>query len=96
MVNHVVMFKFKSTAESAERQSYVETLRSLGKKISEVRRLDVGENIAASPRAYDVVLIAGFEDRQALDRYARHPEHQPVLKRTSEVCENVAVVDYED
>jgi stress responsive alpha/beta barrel protein len=94
MVNHVVMFKFKSTAASAVRQAYIEELRSLGKKISEVRRLDVGENIVASPRAYDVVLIASFDDRQALDRYARHPEHQPVLQRTAQVCENVAVVDY--
>jgi hypothetical protein len=96
MVNHVVMFKFKTTTAPAERRAYIETLRSLGTKISEVRRLDVGENIAASPRAYDVVLIAGFDDRQALDRYARHPEHQPVLQRTSEICENVALVDYED
>lgn len=96
MVNHVVMFKFKSTTPPAERQAYVAELRSLGKKISEVRRLDVGENIVASPRAYDVVLIASFDDREALDRYARHPEHQPVLQRTAQVCENVAVVDYPD
>lgn len=94
MVNHVVMFKFKSTTAPAERLAYVAELRSLGKKISEVRRLDVGENIVPSPRAYDVVLIASFDDREALDRYARHPEHQPVLQRTSQVCENVAVVDY--
>ena len=94
MINHVVMFKFKSTAAAAERQAYIEELRSLGKKISEVRRLDVGENIVASPRAYDVVLIGSFDDREALDRYARHPEHQPVLQRTAQVCENVAVVDY--
>ncbi len=96
MVNHVVMFKFKSTTASAERQAYVGELRSLGEKIAEVRRLDVGENIVTSPRAYDVVLIASFNDREALDRYARHPEHQPVLQRTAQVCENVVVVDYQD
>ncbi len=96
MVNHVVMFKFKSTTAPAERQAYVTELRSLGKKISEVRRLDVGENIVSSPRAYDVVLIASFDNREALDRYARHPEHQPVLQRTAQVCESVAVVDYSD
>ncbi len=96
MVNHVVMFKFKPTTAPAERQAYVAELRSLGKKISEVQRLDVGENIVASPRAYDVVLIASFDDRESLDRYARHPEHQPVLQRTAQVCENVAVVDYPD
>ncbi len=94
MINHVVMFKFKSTTAPADRQSYIAELRSLGKKISEVRRLDVGENIVPSPRAYDVVLIASFNDREALDRYARHPEHQPVLQRTAQVCESVAVVDY--
>ncbi len=94
MVHHVVMFKFKSTTAPAERQAYLKQLRSLGEKISEVRRLHVGENIVASARAYDVVLIASFDDREALDRYARHPEHQPVLQRTSEVCENAAVVDY--
>jgi hypothetical protein len=96
MINHVVMFKFKSTTASAERQAYIEALHALGKQISEVRRMDVGKNIAASPRAYDVVLIASFDDRQALDRYARHPDHQPVLQRTSEICESVAVVDYEE
>jgi len=95
MVNHVVMFKFKSTTAPAERQAYIGELRSLG-KIAEVRRLDVGENIVESPRAYDVVLIASFNDREALGRYARHPEHQPVLQRTAVVCENVAVVDYQD
>jgi hypothetical protein len=96
MINHVVMFKFKSTTALSERQAYVEVLRSLGTKISEVRRLEVGENIAASPRAYDVVLIATFNDREALDRYTRHPEHQPVLQRTGQVCESVAVVDYSE
>ncbi len=96
MVNHVVMFKFKSTATSAERQAHISLLRSLREKISDVRRWDVKENFVSSPRAYDIVLMASFDDRQALDRYARHPEHQPVLQRTPQICENIAVVDYED
>lgn len=94
MVNHVVMFKFKPAVAPEERQTYIKELRSLKNKISQVQGMEVGENVVSSPRAYDVVLIATFADREALDTYARHPEHRPVMQRTGEVCESVAVVDY--
>ena len=51
MINHVVMFKFKSTAAAAERQAYIEELRSLGKKSLKSDSL-TWEKTSSRPRAH--------------------------------------------
>jgi diamine N-acetyltransferase len=93
-LTHVVMFKLKDRRPEASAE-LAERLRGLDGAIPTLRRLEVGVNIIPADRAYDVVLIAHFEDRAGLEAYQKHPVHLPVLAYTREAAESITVVDYE-
>lgn len=94
MLRHVVFFKFKPEIPAAERQDFLALLRGLPAKIPEIVSSEVGEDILGTPRSYHVALISTFAGRDALDAYAKHPDHQPVIARAREICEAIAAVDY--
>jgi hypothetical protein len=95
MIRHVVFFKFKPEASASQRKEVIEQLRALPDKINVIRSFEVGEDIMHSARAWDLVLIATYDDLQALDIYTRHDDHVEVVLRIREVCEAVGSVDYE-
>jgi hypothetical protein len=94
MLRHVVFFKFKPEVPAAARGEFLAMLRGLPAKIPEIVSSEAGEDVLGTPRSYHVALIATFAGREALDVYAKHPEHQPVLARAREICEAVAAVDF--
>ena len=57
--------------------------------------IEVGVNFSESNEAYDVVLIATFENIEALRRYEQDPFHLTVKNFVEGQYENRAVVDYE-
>jgi quinol monooxygenase YgiN len=95
MIKHIVFFRFKPEVAEAEREEFLSMLRALPERISEVLSLEVGVDVVHSPRSFDAALVSTFADLQALDAYAKHPEHQPVLARARDICAQVAAVDYE-
>lgn len=95
MIRHVVFFKFKPEVTPAERRAVLDELRSLPDKIDVIRSYEVGEDILHSPRAWDAVLIATYDDLGALDTYASHDDHVEVVLRLREICDAVGSVDYE-
>ncbi len=94
MIRHIVMFKFKAEATAEQRASLIEAVRALPQKIDVLRGMEVGENITDSPRAFDFVLIADVDDVAGLKAYAAHPDHQPIIKLSGEICEMSRLVDY--
>jgi len=95
MIRHVVFFKFKPEASASGRKEVIEMLRRLPEKIDVIRSFEVGEDILRSARAWDLVLIATYDDLQALDVYIKHDDHVEVISKVREVCEAVGSVDYE-
>jgi hypothetical protein len=94
MIRHAVMFKFKDDVSQDERDTFVGMLHKLAEDISEIRRLEVGQNFTESTRACDLLLLVDVESKEALLTYAQHPDHQPVIKRAGEICAASYVVDY--
>lgn len=94
MLRHVVFFKFKTEVSAAERRDFLALLRGLPAKIPEIVSSEVGEDVLGTPRSYHVALISTFAGRDALDVYAKHPDHQPVIARAKEICEAIAAVDF--
>ncbi len=93
-LTHVIMFKLKDRRpENAA--ALADRLRGLKGAIPSLRHLEVGVNVIPADRAYDVVLIARFEDRAGLDDYQEHPAHLPVLAYAREVAASITAVDYE-
>ena len=75
MIRHVVCQKFadKSDSEEAARR-----LRALVGQVPTLRSMEVGVNELESERAFDLVLIATFDDMEGLHAYDHHPAHEEV------------------
>jgi hypothetical protein len=95
MIRHIVMFRFKADTPQPDRDAFRAMLDGLPAKIAEIQSFETGVDVIRSPRAFDLALIATYADLAALDRYAKHEDHLPVVARSKEICEQVASVDYE-
>jgi len=88
------MFKLKhNSKENSEK--VVNALKTLEGNIDVLRSAEVGINITASERSYDIVLTTEFDNRDALNAYGPHPKHLPVVEIVRLYCSESIVVDYE-
>ncbi len=75
MIKHVVCQKF---ANKADAETAAAMLRALVGKVPTLRSMEAGVNIKESERAFDLALIAVFDDMEGLAAYDAHPAHQEV------------------
>jgi hypothetical protein len=94
MIRHVVLCKFRPSVSEEQRQNAVDTLRALGQSIPEVREWSMGRQALPSSTAYDLALVSGFENVEALETYRNHPNHIRTKNLLTEIADLV-VVDYE-
>ncbi|AOR67025.1 stress responsive protein [Burkholderia stabilis] len=81
MIRHVVMWNVAGATErerETARASVKTAFESLRGRIPGMTHLEVGEDFSAVDYACDLILVAEFESRAALDGYATHPEHERV------------------
>ena len=99
MIRHVVMWKFKESAEGKTRRENMELVRerllALPALISQIRRLEVGFDTRGTDSSYDVMLLTEFDSMEDLEAYIVHPDHQAVGPVVRSVTEARAVVDSE-
>jgi len=95
MLNHIVIWKYRSDVEAEVREEHVRLLRNLSSVIKEIQSLSVGFDRLRLPRSYDSGLVATFEDRAALEAYTVHPEHVKAADFGRTISEHVASVDFE-
>ncbi|QCP52045.1 Dabb family protein [Trinickia violacea] len=97
MIRHIVMWRVAGETASERRETAMwvkkefESLRGL---IPGLLELDVGLDVSGVDYACDVVLVADFDSRAALDAYADHPEHLRVRAALSGMRETRHQVDY--
>lgn len=100
MVRHLVFFRLKDEALGQPKAQLmaevVRRLQGLPPLIADIRELQVGADFLHSPASWDVGLYTVFADREALERYRVHPEHQKVVAYIAQVVAERAVVDWED
>ena len=94
MIKHVVFFRFKKDLSAAEREAGISGLRGLPARIDFIRSFELGEDVLKLPRSWDLVLVATFDDLDALQAYAIHPDHVPVAELLKVLCDSVGSVDY--
>lgn len=94
MVKHVVMFKL-SEKHPANIKKAVAALKSLQGNIETLRHIEVGVDFKGSDRSFDIVLTTHFDDKEGLEVYENHPNHQPIRQTMMALCSRSAVVDYE-
>jgi hypothetical protein len=96
-LRHVVSWKLTATDPAANREhrdTITAALESLPPLIPEIRSFTVGSNVVESDRAFDLVLIADYDDEAALAAYTVHPEHQRVVGIVSPLVAARSVVDF--
>ena len=83
MILHAVLFRFVAgvSPQSEAAQSLHAALSALPEQISEIRSWQCGFNVTPDAQAADYVLLAGFDDEAALQRYFEHPAHLVVLRQ---------------
>lgn len=98
MIRHIVMWRVAGKSASDRRETAgrvkreFESLRGL---IPGLLEMDVGLDISEVDYACDVVLVADFESRAALEGYANHPEHLRVREALAGMREARHQVDYD-
>ncbi|QQS49077.1 MAG: Dabb family protein [Acidobacteriota bacterium] len=95
MIRHIVLFKYHDETSQADRDAFLAMLRELPSKIEEILEFEAAHDLVQAARSFDTALVATYADLDALDRYAKHEHHQPVVNRAKEICRQVVSVDYE-
>jgi hypothetical protein len=95
-LNHVVSFKFKSTATPEDIRKVEEAFQALKKKISQVQSLEWGTNVSKENRdkGFTHCWILSFKSEKDRDAYIQHPEHAAFVKVALPSVEDVFVIDF--
>jgi hypothetical protein len=97
MIRHVVSWGLEAqdAAGKAEQATFVgEQLMSLPPLIPEILHMTVGANAADIEGNWDMVLVADYEDEDALRTYIGHPEHQKVVAAIKPFLAKRSAVDF--
>jgi len=98
VIRHVVMWKLRERDPETKRVQADELkarLEALNGRIPGLLHLEVGVDFVQSDTSYDVVLVSELENREALDLYQQHPEHQAVVPLVRELAASRVAVDYD-
>lgn len=94
MIKHIVFLKLSSEGMQ-HKDEMVLKLNNLKEEIDFIRDLEVGVNFADEERAFDLALTVIVDTKEALDAYAKHPKHLPVIEFIKSLGTQSKVVDYE-
>jgi hypothetical protein len=98
-VKHVVVFKYKASATTAQIEEVTTAFKALRKTIPGIRAFEYGVNNSPENlnKGFTHVYLLTFVDAAARDAYLPHPEHKKfgeLLGRLN-VLEEPFVVDFE-
>ena len=80
MIEHIVLFRWKSDATREQIHRVVTELRALKGQIDGIVDLTCGENFSPRAQGFTHGLVVRFTDRAALAAYGPHPKHQHVVE----------------
>lgn len=98
-VKHIVAFKYKSTATTAQINEVSSAFVSLQNKIPGIESFEHGVNNSPENlnKGFTHVYLITFRDAQARDLYLPHPEHKKFgeLLGRLDILEDPFVIDFE-
>ena len=95
-LQHVVSFKFKSTAAPDDIRKIETAFRALKEKIPQVTKLEWGTNVSKEnlDKGFTHCFILTFKSEKDRDTYIAHPEHKGFVKLVGPVLEEAFVIDF--
>ncbi len=98
MVKHIVLWRLKDNAHGNDRQTNAylikEMLEALRGRIPGMTAIEVGIDFSTTDSSADLMLYSEFVDREALQSYQAHPEHQALIPFIGEATRERRLVDY--
>ncbi len=94
MIKRVSLFKLQRP-DTTDTQKVVDALLSMRDNVPSLANIEVGVNFSESDQAYDVVLMATFQDIKSLREFEQDPFHLEVKKLVVSLKRSRVVVDYE-
>ena len=88
MIKHIVMWNLRGDTPVEKRDCIKQLQRSfesLRGRILGLLHLEIGVDSSRIDYACDVVLYSEFENQEALDGYAEHPEHLRVKRELTDL-----------
>ena len=96
MIEHIVLIKSSPTTTNEQKQELIRRTLNLKEKITGIIDIQQGFNFSTRNKGYDMGLTVRFENRQSLDNYLPHPEHQQIIAYLKEIgVEDTIIVDFE-
>ncbi len=96
MLTHIVCWKYNADTTETQRTEHLTKLRDLPNHIPNIISFNVGTDIVHLERSYNTGLVAVFPDREGLEAYTVHPEHQKVVTVGRAISAHVVSVDFVD
>jgi len=96
MIKHIVLFKFKEDDKLNFMKEIKSELEALTDKIEELKKMEVGISFLNDPNMPDLSIYSVFENKEALKKYAEHPDHLKVVDKIKSMALSRSVVDYEN
>jgi hypothetical protein len=95
-LNHVVSFKFKSTAAPADIKKVETAFEALKKQIPEIASLEWGTNVSKEnkDKGFTHCFILTFKSEKDLNTYINHPDHKAFGKIVGPMLDDVFVIDF--
>ncbi len=94
MLTHIVCWKYKAETTEDEIETHISKLRNLPDVIPHILSFNVGRDCLHLERSFDTGLVATYPNREALDAYTVHPDHQEVAALGKQIAEQVVSVDF--
>lgn len=95
MIRHIVMFRWKDSFTDEIRAGWITGLELLEGNIPGLLSLVHGPDILKTDRSWDHVIVADFQDRNALAVYNTHPLHEAIKPYSLPNVQDLAYVDLE-
>jgi hypothetical protein len=95
-LQHVVCFKFKTTATAQQIKQVEEAFEALKQKIPQVVTLEWGTNVSKEKRdkGFTHCFVLSFKSEKDRDTYIDHPAHKAFGALVGPVLDDVFVIDF--
>lgn len=96
MIRHILLIKFKSTAETNDINMLKASFKSMPSKVEGVHSVEWGLNDSpeGKNKGYTHAVVMNFVDNAGRDNYLSHPEHDELKKLFRPILEDIVVFDF--
>ena len=96
MVEHLVLLKLKPATTSEQADELLAAIGSLPGRVPAIAEMQCGRNFSpARAHGYDIGIRVRFPGKAELTAYGPNPEHQKVVARIMELCDDLIALDFE-